>query len=89
MRVKLSKLTRETIQSAIMNFISTLTDNDELDIEFCNIDDGNTNTISLIATKNSNNPNICKTIVLKDNVLNVDCSPIANDVNKNATQGTT
>lgn len=89
MRVKLSKQTRETIQATLLNFVSSISDDDEVEVEFSNIDDGSTNMIYFSSTKQSKNPVISKTIILKDNTLDVKCGTIPKDNNKNVDKGTT
>lgn len=76
--MKITDATRNTIHTAVTNFVSTISPDEDVEIQFSSVDDGESNKIELIATKKSKTPNIIRTMELANNTLKVDIRANAN-----------
>lgn len=84
MEMKLSDITRQAIQNNILNYLSSIKSDEDVDITFSNIDDGETNNIVLTCIKKSKDPNMSKTVILNDNKLDIDVGTNATDSKENS-----
>ena len=87
MKVGLSDITRQAIQNNILNYLSSIKSDEEVDITFSNIDDGETNNIVLTCIKKSKDPNMSKSVILTDNKLDIDVGTNATDSKENSDKG--
>lgn len=80
---KLSDMAKSTIQNTVMNYLSTISSDEDIDISFENVDDGTTNAITLKCTKKSKTPTMYKQVKLKDGSVKVDTGSNSGDANQN------
>lgn len=74
----LSPTSRQTIATSLMNFVSTIPDDEEIEISFEQNDHDGKSHIYLDAIRNSKTPNIERSVKLTDKTLDVKVGASAN-----------
>lgn len=70
-KIHLSPTTRQSISSALMNFVSTIDENEDVEMKFKQTEEDGKCHIELDATKKSKTPDIHKTMELVQSHLDV------------------